>query len=357
MFQRLFAIDASKLRWGLAALALVAIVACVALETLVGIALVQSAVAVVAVVLIGWKGGVRSRLMNMAIVTLLGGIFGFLAYFSAENAWLAGLVLAVCAYLTGLAYGISRLAGGAGYLLLCWVLAVLIGQSRNEDPTATSVAFLVGGAVAILIVGIVGFATRGSAFGVPEPEPGLAADAHAPGDRIGVGALVRSDLGVWNSVRSVLVLVAVVVGYSLTTDLDPYWAAIVLLIVFLPDLGQTVFKAAQRGTGTIIGVLTATPLIAAFDADAPIAVVMVIGAFGAVVFYSANYLIYAFFLTNAVLTYYWLAVDHEMSGPGVRIIDTLVGIGLAIGGAAVVLLVTRRRARELGHRHAVVEPR
>ena len=357
MFQRLFAIDRPKLRWGLAALVLVAVVACVALEAVLGIAYVQSAVAAVAVVLTGGKGGVRSRLTNMTIVTVLGGIFGFLAYFSAENAWLAGLVLAACAYLTGLAYGISRAAGGAGYLLLCWVLAVQIGQSRDEDPTATSVAFLVGGAVAIVLVALVGLATRGRAFADAEPEPATAEQSHEPGGRIGLGALVRSDLGVWNAVRAVLVLVAVVIGYSLTTDLDPYWAAIVLLIVFLPDLGQTMFKAAQRGTGTIVGVLTATALISAFDAETPIVVVMVVGAFGAVAFYSANYLIYAFFLTNAVLTYYWLAVDHEMSGPGVRIVDTLIGIGLAVGGVAVVSLITRARAREPGRPDAAAERR
>lgn len=345
MFRRLVAIERSKLRWGLAALALAALVACVALEALVGVAFVQSAVAAVVVILTGGKGRVSSRLTNMAVVTVLGGAFGFLAYVTAEDPWVAGLVLGVAAYLTGLAFGVSRAAGSAGYLLLCWVLAVLIGQSRNEDPVATSVAFLVGGVVAIVLVAVVATATRGRAFTAADPNPEQLTNVARPDGHARVGDLVRSDLGVWSFVRSALVLIAVVIGYSLTTNLDPYWAAIVLLIVFLPDLGQTLSKAAQRGVGTIVGAATATALITAVDADPPVVVVMMIGAFGAVAFYSANYMIYAFFLTNAVLTYYWLAVDHEMSGPGIRIVDTLVGIVLAIAGAALVALVTRR------HRH------
>lgn len=341
MFRRLIAIDRSKLRWQLAALAIVALIVCVLLEALIGIAFVQTGVAAVLVILTAGKGGIGSRFAHMAVVTLVGGLFGFLSYVTAENAWLAAIALAVISYVTGLAYGISRAAGSAGYLLLCWAMAVLIGQSRDEFPAATSVAFLIGGAVAMIIVGLVALVTRGRAFAASEPEP--TARTQGADGRAGLGALLTSDLGVWNLVRSLLAIVAVLVGYALTTDLDPYWAAIVLLIVFLPDLGQTMFKAVQRGIGTIVGVLTATGLIAAFDADAPVGTVMAIAAFGAVAFYSANYMIYAFFLTNAVLTYYWLAVDHEMSGPAIRIVDTLVGIALAIGGVALVTLITRRR--------------
>lgn len=343
LLRQLVSIDRSKLRWGLAALALVAIVVSVMLESLIGVGPMQAAVAAVLVVLTAGKGSTRVRLGRMAVITVLGGVIGFLSYVTAENAWLAAIVLAVVSYVTGLAYGISRAAGNAGYLLLCWSLVVLIGQSRAEYPAATSIAFLVGGAVAIVLVGVVALLTRGRQAPVADAEP--VAPAAAADGRNGLGALVRSELGVWNLVRAVLVVVAVVVGYALTTSLDPYWAAIVLLIVFLPDLGQTLSKAIQRGTGTIIGVITATALISGFDADAPIVVVMTIAAFGAVAFYSANYMVYAFFLTNAVLTYYWLAVDHEVSGPGIRILDTIIGIALAIGGVGLVTLMTKHRTR------------
>jgi uncharacterized membrane protein YccF (DUF307 family) len=71
-------------------------------------------------------------------------------------------------------------------------------------------------------------------------------------------------------------------------------------------------------------------------------VIVLIATFGAIVFYTANYMIYAFFLTNAVLLYYWLAVDHQVSGPAQRLTATIIGIALALGGMALVALRGRQ---------------
>ena len=62
-------------------------------------------------------------------------------------------------------------------------------------------------------------------------------------------------------VGAVLTVVAVVIGYWLTSDLDPFWTAITVIIVMQPDLDKTLFKAAQRGLGTLVGVATTTAVI------------------------------------------------------------------------------------------------
>jgi len=55
-------------------------------------------------------------------------------------------------------------------------------------------------------------------------------------------------------------------------------------------------------------------------------------------------MIYAFFLTNAVLLYYWLALDHGGSGPAQRLAATIIGIALALfGGMALVALRGRQQ--------------
>ena len=92
--------------------------------------------------------------------------------------------------------------------------------------------------------------------------------------------------------------------------------AIALLIVFQPDLNQTLVKATQRGLGTLVGAVTATAVIGAVNSGPAIVVIVLIATIGAVAFYSANYMIYAFFLTNAVLLYYWLALDHQDPAAG-----------------------------------------
>lgn len=66
----------------------------------------------------GRDGSLRTRLVHMGVVTLVGGAFGFFSYVSAETAWQAALVLGVVSYLTGLAYGLGPTVGSAGYVLL-----------------------------------------------------------------------------------------------------------------------------------------------------------------------------------------------------------------------------------------------
>lgn len=117
-----------------------------------------------------------------------------------------------------------------------------------------------------------------------------------------------------------------------------------VLIVFLPDLHQTLFKGTQRGIGTLAGALVATAILELTATDALVVVLMLVGGFGAVAFYRANYTIYAFFLTNAVLLYYWFDTDETLSGPPTRLVATIVGLALAFGGMGLMTLEARRTA-------------
>jgi uncharacterized membrane protein YccC len=105
--------------------------------------------------------------------------------------------------------------------------------------------------------------------------------------------------------------------------------AIPLLVVLVPDRDQALFKAAQRGIGAILGVATTLALLTLVGTEPVIILLTLVATFGTVAFYQANYAIYAFFLTNTVLLYYWLATGHDLDGPGQRLIATILGLGLA----------------------------
>jgi hypothetical protein len=218
-------------------------------------------------------------MVHMGAVTIIGGACGFLSYISAETAWQAAIVLGMVTYLTGLAFGLGATVGRAGYLLLLWTLAVLIGEAQGGDPPATAAAFLVGGVAAIVVVGLTSAVRARSSVGPP------AQDSAEREQRIpapAIGALVRSDLGVWSLVRAVLTAIAVFIGYWLTaSDLDPFWTAMALIIVLQPDLDQIMFKAAQRGVGTLLGAATAASLT---DSGAAIVVVTLVAVTGAEAF-------------------------------------------------------------------------
>ena len=352
MIRRLLDIDRGKLDLRLAGHAVVGIFLAVAFEALVGVGALQAGIAAAIVAAVGRTGDLRTRLVHMGSVTLIGGAVGFLAYVSAETAWQAAVVLGVVTYVTGLAYGLGPDVGRAGFVLLLWALVVLIGESRGDDPTATAAAFLVGGVAAIVVVGAATAVRTGP--GKAGASAGESADADGSGGSGGsVGALVKSDLGLWSLLRAVLTVAAVFIGYGLAPKhLDPLWTAMALLIVFQPDLNQTLFKAAQRGFGTLVGAATAVAIVDLVGSEPPIVVVVLIATYGAVAFYHANYMIYAFFITNAVLTYYWLATDHAVSTADTRILATVIGIALAVGGMSLVALRGARRRRRQPERRA-----
>ncbi len=150
MAGRLLDVDREKLDFHLAAYALGAIAVASALEAVIGVGALQTGVAAVVVMAAGRDGTLRTRLVHMGAVTLVGGAFGFLSYISAETAWQAALVLGVVSYLTGLAFGLGPAAGRAGYVLLLWTVVVLIGEAHGGDSPETAAAFLIGGAAAMV---------------------------------------------------------------------------------------------------------------------------------------------------------------------------------------------------------------
>ena len=152
-------------------------------------------------------------------------------------------------------------------------------------------------------------------------------------------------------VRALLVAIAVLVGYQITRDYDPYWVAIVVLVVFLPDTDKATFKAFQRGTGTLAGALAGTALLAVTTSEPVILVAMLVAAFFTVVFYSANYTIYAFFLTAVIVFYEWFATGEQVGAGGQRLLAAVIGVALAIVGIG---LMTRLRAAQT---HPLLERR
>lgn len=337
MIRDIFHIEREQLNPRLAAGALVAVLIAEVLETILGIGLVQTGLAAFLVLAAGRSGDLRAKLVRMGVITLIGGAFGFLGYLSADTAWQAAVVLAFVAYTTGLAYGYGTAVGNAGFFLLIWALAVQIGTAEGVDPPASAAAFLVGGAVAILVTVVL--VTLGL-VDTSTPERAAAPEKAAAPNVVDVA---KSAVGIWSLVRALLVAIAVLVGYQITRDYDPYWVAIVVLVVFLPETDKATFKAFQRGTGTLAGALAGTALLAVTTSEPVILVAMLVAAFFTVVFYSANYTIYAFFLTAVIVFYEWFATGEQVGAGGQRLLAAVIGVALAIVGIG---LMTRLRAAQ-----------
>jgi len=334
MIQNMVRVDREHVDFRLAAGALVALLIGEILEAVLGIGLVQTGLAAFLVLASARSGSLRTRWTRMGLVTLIGGAFGFLGYVSAGSAWQAAAVLGVVAYLTGLAYGYGPAAGKAGFFLLMWALVIQIGTAEGVDPPASAASFLLGGVIAMLVMSIL--VALGLVDSSPETSP--AGIEPSPPE---LAQVVTSPVGVWSMIRALLVAIAVVLGYQITADFDPFWVAIVVLVIFLPDADRTVFKAAQRGIGTLAGAVAATALLTVTSSEPVIAVAMLVAAFLLVAFYSANYLIYAFFLTSAIVFYEWFAAGEQMGAGGQRLLAAGIGVALAFAGIRLMTAIVR----------------
>src|SRR5262245_47893430 len=195
MIRDLLHVDREHLNLRLAGGALVALLIAEALEAVLGIGLVQTGLAAFLVLASARSGDLRTRWTRMGVVTLVGGAFGLLGYLSAGAAWQAAVVLGVVAYLTGLAYGYGPAAGKAGFFLLMWALVIQIGTAEGVDPPASAASFLVGGVVAMLIIGILVVLRQVDT----SPEPDLRATAPRSPT---LAQVASSPVGVWSLGRA-----------------------------------------------------------------------------------------------------------------------------------------------------------
>jgi uncharacterized membrane protein YccC len=125
-----------------------------------------------------------------------------------------------------------------------------------------------------------------------------------------------------------------------------------LLVVMQPDVAKGVKTGIQRGIGSATGGMLALALIAIFPGFATSGLfVLYFFATTAlcVVFYKANYMIYAFFMTQAVVAYYGFAVDDFTEAGGQRVLGVLLGVVIGLIGLGlqhVILESRHQRIRE-----------
>jgi len=133
-------------------------------------------------------------------------------------------------------------------------------------------------------------------------------------------------------VRAVLVGVAVLAGYWLFS-LDPLWAGVTVIIVLQPGGEQTVITGIQRAAGSVLGGVATVILIESVSlSEAALVTGLLVAAALCLMFYKANYFVYAIFVTASLIFYEVLAVDNAFEAGEERIAAILLGVGLALVG-------------------------
>jgi uncharacterized membrane protein YccC len=128
-----------------------------------------------------------------------------------------------------------------------------------------------------------------------------------------------------------------------------YWATLTAVLLLQPYLPATITRGVQRVAGTIAGGLVAAAIMATVNDSLGIALIALAFAGVCAAVLQLNYGLYALFLTPAFIL---LAEVHARDTHliEVRIVNTLLGAGLAVAGA--VLLWPSRESTRTGDRLA-----
>lgn len=336
MIQDILRIDREHIwvKEGIGVIALLVIA--VLFEVLFGEVALYAIVAAYFVSRVGAHKQGRQRWLYMVAVTVLGTLLSVLTLFVGDNTLRAILLWSGIIYLTGLAVAYGRSTFYAAYFLVFWVLFAMLAASRSPgEPTNYAVGFLLGGAIAMIIMAIrvrFGWVNDTEMEATSTPIPTLA-------------EVAKSDIGVFAILWALTMAIAILIGYSFWS-VEPFWVASTLLVVMQPDVSKGAKTGIQRGIGSAVGGLLALALIGAFP-DFATSYLFLLYFFASVAlcvtFYRANYMIYAFFMTQGVVVYYGLVVGDFTEVGGQRVFGVLLGVVIGLIGLGVQHLIIEAR--------------
>jgi hypothetical protein len=315
-----------------------AIMAGTLVEALLGVVAIYAVAAAYFVSRVGVHERGRRRWVYMLMATVAGVVLSALAVLVGDDTLRAVLLWSGTIYLAGLALAYGRSAFYAGYFLVFWVLFAMLTASRSPgEGMGYAASFLLGGAVAMVVVAI------RVHFGLIDDTEIDASSSPTPR----LKQAVQSDVGVFAALWALTMAVAIAIGYTFWS-VEPFWVASTLLVVMQPDVAQGITTGIQRGIGSAFGGMLALALIAIFPGFAT-SDLFVLYFFAAtalcVVFYKANYMIYAFFMTQAVVVYYGFAFDDFTEAGGQRVLGVLLGVVIGLIGLGLQHLILESRHR------------
>lgn len=304
MFRHIVAVDWKQVRFKRALSGLVAILVALAfigaVETVVLIVIMAALFNIAA----ANDGPMERRWRAMAQFSVFGAVAGGLAFWSIDNASGAALVLGVVTYLATLFAALGQRQARAGLFLTLWVVIAMIIGTTETSPLIVSIAFIIGGGVAIAITALRlrmsgEDAVDDSSVSVGEVDPDDIAPVGSVATRLKWAS--RTSIGAFAVVRALAVVVATLVGFWLFPDYA-FWASITVIIVVKPSASQTATIAMERTLGTALGALVAVLAVQLFPGNQVYAALgFALSAFFMVAFMNANYTLFAAFLTSTLV--------------------------------------------------------
>lgn len=127
----------------------------------------------------------------------------------------------------------------------------------------------------------------------------------------------------------IAMIIGYLVGYFLSFQ-NPYWILITLLVIMRPTYGLTKQRMVHRVVGTLIGAVLALFFVLIIQNTMVFAVLAAVCLVFALALVQQNYKTFAVFLTLHIVFLYAVYSDDVLHAVQYRVIDTMVGAGIAI---------------------------
>lgn len=310
-------LDQVNLRRGF--VGLVAIAATIVFIAVFGIVGMTAGLAALFVVGADSPGAPRDRVQGVLVMTVVGALIAALAVWEGtDRMWLATLLTVVITGAATLAAGFGSTWATRGLLLSLWAVLALSVAGEDQSALELAAAYVLGGMVAAAILWLQSRTDQEAADEATEERAARA-----------LGDIVLSPLGLFALLRAGAVGLATVLGIELFPD-HPIWAAITVLLVLKPQVGEAVESGVLRILGTLGGVLAAAGIVAlAGGSNAAVVVAFLAAAFGMVALKDVNYAVFVFFLTGVLVLIQDLLGEDAEAAADQRLLATLLGAGIA----------------------------
>ena len=275
------------------------------------------------------KAPIGYRLQRLGIITLLGALLTALGLVLGLNWELAVLGTFVITLLCGASLAWGKPAAFGAYLLNIWFIASLSFKGGTAQALPQGLAWLVGGALYMLLV-LVRFKRQSSSAEAP---PATAPSLSPKSLFETYFALFRFSNPKFRYVllKALAVTVGAAIGFGFGFGiLYGRWIPIYTLVILQPDYEQTIDLFALRMLGTILAAALASVLLVGVHNQYILALIVVVFAFIAASMHEANMLIYIFFNTTTLLLLLDFSTPGSLTDVWARMLNVFIGALIAV---------------------------
>ncbi len=313
------AVNLSKSTLGMA----IVLIALILLSTIGAFGFTMAFGAVLAVLFDG-EGARRQRVAALAAFALAGAVATLLGNGSGPSVWASITVIFAVTLICGLALALGPQVGKMAFFVNLWMMITLSLSPVLYAPVSLALGFFCGsGIVALLLL-----------FSKTDQEAASEAEADTA-LHWGLSPL-RAQLNLGSPIMQFALSRALVAAFSMwlgwqIAPAHPYWIALTLLIVVVPDRRQAARTSWQRAIGTVVGVAIAAVVLSFDMSQITLLLLWLLVTLIMLAVQDVNYLIYASILTLDLLLFYQLLEADVLFNGMERLITTLLGIAFAMG--------------------------